>query len=131
MVKACHKINEERLIKQSEGKTKCERIRKEEYGKKPYLSDLILHNVRQMFRTRYGMLPFAGNYSKDARFARTNWLCRCGEAKEEESHLLSGKCDVYGEIRGKYGNFDDDKELVDFFKEILAKRDKLEEEEKS
>ena len=77
------------------------------------------------------MLPFAGNYSKDLRFARTDWLCWCGEEREEELHLLSGKCDVYGEIRGRYGNLDNDNELVKFFSEVLARRDKLEEEKKN
>ena len=77
------------------------------------------------------MLPFAGNYSKDVRFARTDWLCRCGKEREEESHLLSGNCNVYGEIRGRYDNLDDDNQLVKFFNDILARRDKLEEEEKA
>ena len=45
-------------------------------------------------------------------------------------HLLSGKCDVYGEIRGRYGNLDNDNDLVKFFSEVLARRDKLEEEKK-
>ena len=77
------------------------------------------------------MLPFAGNYSKDARFAHTNWLCRCGEAKEEESHLMSGNCSVYGEIRRSYSDLNDDKQLVDFFNEVLSRRDELEEKEKN
>ena len=90
-----------------------------------------IHNVRQMFKTRYGMLPFAGNYSHDKRFYRTDWLCRCGRAKEEEQHILSGNCVVYGEIRAAYHNFNDDEQLVKFFNEVLAMRDKLEEEDKT
>ena len=77
------------------------------------------------------MLPFAGNYTKDKRFARSDWLCKCGESKEDESHLLSGNCEVYGEIMNNYSNLNDDKQLVDFFNEVLARRDELEEEEKS
>ena len=84
-----------------------------------------------MFKTRYGLLPFAGNYSRDKRFARTEWLCRCGFAKEEEQHLLSGNCEVYGEIRAGYSNFNDDEQLVKFFNEVLDMRDKLEEEDKT
>ena len=83
-----------------------------------------------MFNTRYGLLPFAHNYSKDKRFARSDWLCKCGESREEESHLLSGDCEIYGEIRDKYSNLNDDNQLVNFFNEVLAQRDKLEEEEK-
>ena len=59
----------------------------------------------------------------------SNWLCKCGE-KEEESHLLSGNCEVYGDIRGNYSNLNDDNQLVDFFNEELARRDKLDEDEK-
>ena len=128
---ACHKVNEERLRKQAEGKTKCERIMTESYEKKAYISDNVMFNVRQTYKTRYAMLPFAGNYGKDKRYARSDWLCRCGESREEESHLLSGKCQVYGEIRSSYENLNDDKQLVEFFNEVLAMRDKLEEEEKA
>ena len=127
---ACHSVNEQRLRKQAEGKNKCDRITAEKYGKKDYIADLVLYNVRQMYKTRYGMLPFAGNFSKDQRFARTDWLCWCGGEKEEELHLLSSNCVIYGEIRGRYGNLDNDDELVKFFNEVLARRDKLEEEEK-
>ena len=77
------------------------------------------------------MLPFAGNYAKDKRFARSDWLCKCREAKEDESHLISGNCDVYGEIRRKYSSLDDDNQLVNFFNEVLSRRDELEEEENS
>ena len=94
-------------------------------------SDSLIYNVRQMYKTRYGMLPFAGNYTKDKRFARSDWLCKCGESKEDESHLLSGNCEVYGEIMNNYSNLNDDKQLVDFFNEVLARRDELEGEEKS
>ena len=76
------------------------------------------------------MQPFAGNYSKDNRFSRTEWLCRCREAREEESHLMNGNCPVYREIRQKYDNLDDDETLAQYFKEILEMRDKLEKEDK-
>ena len=130
VVEACHKINEDRLRKQAEGKTKCDRIDADTYGKKSYISDNRIFNVRQMYKTRYGMLPFAGNYAKDKRFARSDWLCKCGEAKEEESHLLSGNCEVYGEIKNKYSNLNDDAQLVKFFNEVLDRRDRLEEKER-
>ena len=131
LVQACHKMNEKRLKKQAEGKIKCERINDEKYGKKSYIENSKIHNVRQMFKTRYGLLPFAGNYSRDKRFSRTDWLCRCGRAKEEEQHLVSGNCEVYGEIRAAYPNLNNDEQLVKFFNEVLAMRDKLEEEDKT
>ena len=79
--------------------------------------------------TRYGMQPFAGNFSHDKRFARSQWLCRCREAREEEQHLLSGSCPVYGDIRATYGDLREDKDLVAFFGEVLERREELEEEE--
>ena len=100
------------------------------YGKKNYISDSLLKNVRDIYRTRYGMHPFAGNYSRDRRFARTEWLCRCRKAKEDESHLISGNCEVYGEIRAKYDSLNDDMDLVKFFNEILANREEIDEKEK-
>ena len=75
------------------------------------------------------MNNFAGNYSHDRRFARTDWLCRCRQAKETESHILSGECEVYGDIRNEFENLDDLDTLVDFFGKILKKRDLLDEEE--
>ena len=47
------------------------------------------------------------------------------EQREEESHLLEGSCTVYGDIRERYGDLEDDDDLVDFFNEILARREEL------
>ena len=129
VLKACHRVNEERLRELATGKLKCERIFDESYGKKKYVSNNLIKRVRDIYRTRFGMNPFAGNYSKDRRFARTEWLCRCKVAREEESHLISGNCDTYREIRSKYQNLNDDMDLVNFFNEVLAKRDEIDEKE--
>ena len=82
--------------------------------------------VRQQFRTRFGLLPFAGNYSKDKRFAKTSWLCACGEEREEEQDLLSGNCKVYGDLAHNYENLADDNQLVKFFANVLARREDME-----
>ena len=126
ITEACHKENEKRLRDKMQGKKKCDRINKERYGKKEYLKNKDIQSARQLYRTRFGMQPFAGNYSHDRRFARTEWLCQCREAREEESHLLSGNCPVYGEIWAKFNNLDDDDSLVKFFNEVLSLRDELE-----
>ena len=83
---------------QCEGKVKCERIFEEEYGRKDYIENNNIETVRDKYKARFAMFPFAGNFSNDRRFARTEWLCRCKREKEEESHLLSGNCEVYGDI---------------------------------
>jgi Ran GTPase-activating protein (RanGAP) involved in mRNA processing and transport len=110
---------------------KCDKIMKDKYGKKMYMEQKLISEVRQIFRTRTGLMPFAGNYNHDQRFARTQWMCRCQQAKEDESHIVAG-CPVYDDIREKYGDLKEDNELVNYFNDILERRemvDKLSEEE--
>ena len=54
-----------------------------------------------------------------------DWLCRCGE-KENESHIKDGTCPIYSDIWQKYGDLNNDEDLVNFFYEVLEKRSKLE-----
>ena len=75
------------------------------------------------------MNPFAGNFANDKRFARNGALCRCQLAAEEESHLLSGNCPIFGSIREKYEDLNDDENLVKFFNEVLSMRDEIDEQE--
>jgi hypothetical protein len=119
------KKNESILRGLAEGKRKCLKIMNGKYGKKNYISESLIGDVRKWYRTRVGLLPFAGNYSHDRRFARTEWMCRCAEAKEDEPHLRSGECPAYSDILERYTNLDDDKELVEYFQEVLMRRDKI------
>ena len=48
---------------------------------------------------------------------------------EEQEHLLR-HCYVYDDIRAKYGDLNSDESLVPFFQEVLAKRDRILEEER-
>ena len=75
------------------------------------------------------MQPFGGNYSHDRRFQRSNWLCACGEAREEEAHLVGGECPVYGDIREEFPDTLGDDILTDFFTLVLERRKEREEEE--
>jgi hypothetical protein len=132
VLEACHRKNKTKLLGLAEGKIKCERIMKEEYHKKDYISKKLICEVRQQYKSRYGLLPFAGNFSKDKRFAKSDWMCRCGQT-EKEIHLTAGKCPIYDDIREKYISFENDEDLVSYFKEILDRRDlldRLEAEEK-
>ena len=123
LIEACHRKNEKNLRLQAKGK--CLRIRTENYGKKSYILNNNIHQVRQQYRTRFGLLPFAGNYSKDKRFSKTSWLCACGEEREEEPHLLSGHCKVYGDLTHQFSDLSNDDQLVKFFSDVLARRDQL------
>ena len=59
---------------------------------------------------------------------KTNYLCRCLEDRETESHLMSGKCKFYKDIREKYDNFSSDEDLVNYFREVLDRRDEMDKE---
>ena len=126
VTEACHVANEKRLREKANGNKKTHRIENELYNKKEYFQKKKIENVRIQFRARFGMLPFAGNFGHDRKFSHTEWLCFCGEEREQESHLLSGTCRVYGGIRRKYGDLDDDEDLINFFNEVLEKREQLE-----
>ena len=69
----------------------------------------------------------ASNFSRDNRFRRTGWLCLCGEREEQEHVRLH--CNVYKDIREKYDDLTSDDNLVGFYREVLARRDKVREEE--
>ena len=64
--------NEEWLRKEAEGKRKCEKIMRETFGKKNYITKNKVGEVRNIFKARVGMSEFADNFSKDKRFMRTN-----------------------------------------------------------
>ena len=78
VTKACHKYDEKYLRNQMRDKIKCEKILSKGYGRKEYFSKLLPGQVRDYFSTRVKMLPLAGNYSRNKRFIRSNWLCLCG-----------------------------------------------------
>ena len=122
---ACHRKNEEMLRKMSEGKEKCSRMIGESYGKKKYIEKRSVKEVRIWYRSRYGQQPFAGNFSKDKNYAKTNWLCRCQKMREKEIHITSGDCPVYSDIREQYTNFDSDEDLVSYFAKVLERRDAI------
>ena len=128
ITKACEKENEDMHVKQSRNKEKCVHIMKSNHGKQDYIENKTLKEARETFMTRTRMQPFAGNYSKDKIFITTGWKCRCLLANEDESHLKYGKCSFYEDIREKYDNLDDDETLVCFFREVIARRNALDDE---
>ena len=69
-----------------------------------------------------GWADFAENFSKDKRFLRTNWLCRCGNERESEEHITK-ECLIYDDIRREYEDLSDDIQLASFFTRVLERRD--------
>ena len=129
-MEACQEKNKEWIKRDCIGKTKCERISNEKYGRKSYVNCELIGNVRDTYRARFGLFEFAENYKNNKRFAGNGGLCKCKNERESEPHLLSGQCEVFGEIRANYGDLTDDESLVSFLKEVLDKRDSLDEAEK-
>ena len=84
-----------------------------------------MQDVQDQYCARFCLPRLAGNYSKDKSFPRSNWLCKCLESREDESHILSRQCKVYGDIPLKYPDLSDDENLVCVFREVLERRDQL------
>ena len=127
VTQACHTLNEKWLREKATG-IKCARIANEGYGRKKYLQEKNINEARDHYRARFGLSAFAGNYSHDQQYAKTNWLCKCQQSPESESHLMSGRCQVYGDLSNNYGDLREDDNLVEFFKAVLDRRDWLEEQ---
>ena len=89
-----------------------------------------IENTRECFKTPYGLQLFARNFSHNRPYANLDWLCRCKSVREEESHITSGSCEVYGHLKSQFGDFKEDKNPADFFWAFLDRRDKLEEEDR-
>ena len=49
-------------------------------------------------------------------------------SKEDETHIKDGNCPIYDDIREKYDDLEDDKNLVSFFREVLWRRNALDDE---
>ena len=128
--KACHLRNEE-MLRASASEIKCARIKNEAYGRKSYLSSTNIEESRKWFKMRWGLQDFAGNYSHDKKFAKNNWLCRCKTDREEEGHIVAGRCEVYEDLRTQFGDLGEDENLVKYFQAVLDGRDSLEEEDRT
>ena len=129
LLNACHSKNEERLRLMAT-ETKCARITQEKYGKQKYFKNTTIEDTRNLFKTRFGLQKFAGNFTHDRQFSKTDWLCRCRNAIEEEGHIVSGSCEVYSDLRTQFGDLGEDRNLAEFFRAVLDRRDTLEEEDR-
>ena len=69
----------------------------------------------------YKRVGFVAQYSIVAKFENTT----CEQSREEESHILSGECQVYGDLLDKYSDVTSDDNLVALFREVLARREQL------
>ena len=72
LIKGAIRTKNEAILKEmAHEKSKCKNIMKEDYGRKEYMNEMEIEDVRFMFKGRVGLLPFAGNYENDKKFLRT------------------------------------------------------------
>ena len=57
-------------------------------------------------------------------------MCQCLRTVEKEGHIVSGQCEVYGNLRSQLGDLQEDKNLVQYFQAVLNRRDILQEEDR-
>ena len=63
--------------------------------------------------------------AKLLQFEKTQFMCKCEEAREDERHVTSRDCPAYADIREQFSELNDDKELMRYFKMVLTRRDEL------
>ena len=57
-------------------------------------------------------------------------MCRCSKELEGLGHIVSGHCEVYGDLKSQFGDLKEDQNLMKFFQAVLDGRDTLEEEDR-
>ena len=70
----------------------------------------------------HSMLDVAGNYSHHTKYEATGWLCQACDLhiREDQDHIT--QCKGYTDLlHGR--NMDDDKELVEFYRLVMARRE--------
>ena len=90
---------------------------------KDYVKSGTLFSVRKMWEVWSYMLRVAGNYPKHRKYERTSWLCQACDlrVREDQDHLPL--CQGYADLRD-HTDLGNDVELVDFFREVMARREK-------
>ena len=97
-------------------------LSEEKYEMKPYFRELNVMEARLKFRIRSSMVPSVKmNFSSDKKFQQELWECQHCAYIDTQSHIISS-CPAYEQLRINK-NLENDKDLVQFFKEVLQMRD--------
>ena len=124
--RACKQFMEEEVQRDIQRFSKLEDMRGEVWGIKQYMQNKCIDDARYMFRIRTKMVDLKMNFQNDPRFKRESWMCKCLTTVESQKHVLL-YCKEYSELREGV-DFDNDKDLVEYFRDVLALRDKVEPE---
>ena len=87
-----------------------------------------MHKGRQMYRTRVMLQPFAGNYSHDRRFEKTQFMCRCLQARAGVPPAIRNMSSLFRHPE-KFADPLSDENLVEFFNMVLVRRDEIDDKE--
>ena len=97
---------------------------------KDYIKQKSINKVRDTFATRVMMLKFAGNYSHDERFRKSNWLCEACDLQITEDQVHITQCSGYTDLKvSRDIEFNND-DLVSFYQDVLARRDEIDKEKR-
>ena len=100
-------------------------LKNEDCRRKKYIKQKYINQVRDIFATRVLMLRFAGNYSHNETFRRSNWLCEACDMKVTEDQVHIASCSGYEDLRRDKNIKHNNDDLVNFYQEVLDRRDKL------
>ena len=87
---------------------------------KDYFNQKSFEDTRLLFRIITRMVDLKANFKNKPAFRKYGWICEgCQKEVETNAHVMS--CETYTLIReGK--DLKKDKDLVDFFREVLKLR---------
>ena len=124
---AIQKANENDLISKmlKYEKLKNSQLIGEQFGTKPYIKTLTVHNARIIFKKRVSMMQHVKmNYMSDLNYVKSMWLCdSCQTCIDSMDHVLW--CHSYMELRtGR--DLKNDKDLASYLHDVFKIRSNLE-----
>ena len=103
-------------------KINADEMEKEEFGRKPYLSNLDIHSARMKFGLQTKMVKSVKlNYKNDPANKKKMWKCDDCQSIDSQEHILW--CPAYSLLRHEK-NLEDDQDLTRYFLQVLRFRDK-------
>ena len=118
---ACKQLMEEEFQRDTNRLSKLDAMIGESFGIKDYMKNKCIEDARYMFRIRTMMINVKMNSKNDPRFKREAWMCKCKKNVESQKHVLL-YCNEYSKLREGV-DFDNDKDLVKYFRDVLATRE--------
>ena len=94
-----------------------DKLLKEEYGAKEYLSSLNIADARLKFALRTCMTrSVQANFKNDPTYKSNDWKCKECQVLDTQEHIV--RCPVYSSIRsGK--DLSNDKDIVEYFRKVI------------